>query len=267
MSLSLQNEQSYSLWAGLLENLKEIYNRLRLKPEDVKNKFRNYMIRTLTPNLNRLGWNRRSNDTLDDLQTRPFILSSTSYFGDKGVIEEANRRYQNNQVPLEFETLVFDTLVRYDNDGSNFLRLLTRYERSTNEREKTNLLQALTLSNKENQIMQVLNIVLSNNVRAQDGSAFINYMLLNNLNSVEIAWRWFKTNYNLILNKFGQAILDSRIVPAITQQFESKEIHDEVREFFRDRTDSPYIPIALANILRREKYIQTIYDDLVRYFN
>jgi ABC-type transport system substrate-binding protein len=234
------------------------------------------MIELLTPNINRLGWETRRNDTQDDKQNRPLLLSSASYYGDIKTINEAKRRYSLNDIPNGLESLIYDTLIRYDENDNYFNRLMSRYTNSVNGRERTLLLQALSLSSRNVNILKVLDILISDNVRAQDGSSFFNYLISNNLFSIDITWNWFKLNFDKVLKKYGQGffffffikeILDSRIAQFITQQFETKEMHDDVKEFFKNRSNSPYIPLILSNILKREKYLNTIYNDLVIYLN
>jgi len=91
-------------------------------------------------------------------------------------------------------------------------------------------------------------------------------MTVNNIQSVPFAWRHFKDNYPAFVRKFGQPIVDSRLIGSFTQQFDTMPMHDEVKEFFRTRSNSPYVEQALSGILRRIQFINSIYEDLRRYF-
>jgi predicted site-specific integrase-resolvase len=245
--------------------MREISNRIVNKPNQIKEKYQKFARKVFEFNIRRLGWERRSTDSHDDIQNRILLLTEAAHFEDKEVIAECIERFNSNRIPNDLKQLISDTAVKYG-DASVFRNFLEKFRTSTNEAEKDVLLKSLSQTQTESNIEMILDIIMSDAVRAQDGSTYFNYMVSYNQKTPLRVWKYFKENFDAILKKFSAPIVDSRIIQFVTSQFDSKEMHDDVEAFLKTRSSSPYIKLYLSNILKRQKYIQTIYEDFEKYF-
>lgn len=264
MSKASSKEKSNPIIATVLENLKEISNRIRAKPREVQDKFNRFVRSFLSPSYTRLGWTRKPEDTQDDIANRILVLQDSIHYEDVNVIRQAEQRYRNNDIPNDLKQLIYDTVVKYGSDQT-FEEILKKFNDSQNPSEKYLLLQSLSQVSKESLMKTVLNLLLSDNVRTQDGAFIFNYMISNNPKSTFVIWNFFTENFDKIRQKYTQEIIDQRFIALITSQFDTQEMHDQVREFLKSRTGSPNLPLALSNILKRKRFIDTIYNDLVQY--
>ena len=266
LSLACQKITSNGVFVTLISSLREISNRLIFKSRDIQLKYQRFASSIFRFNIERLGWQSKPQDTHDDSKNRELFLLESSHYENSDVIKEAIRRYTTNNIPKNLERLIYDTVIKSSNVNI-FNEILARYKKSTNENEKTNYLLALTQTKNFDFMKIVLNILISNSVRSQDGMTYLGYMVKNNQQSPNVVWNFVKENYEKILLKYGQSIIDTRLIPFVTFQFDNQNQYNDVKEFFKTRSSSPYVSLALSNILSRKKYIDTIYDDLKQYFN
>jgi puromycin-sensitive aminopeptidase len=249
----------------LITSLREISNRLTNKPIEIQKKYQRFVSSIFDYNIRRLGWEKKPEDSHDDSKNRELILIESSYYENEEVIRECMKRYTSGNIPKEFERLIFDTVVK-SSDRRIFNVFLEKFKNARNEDEKMNYLLALTQTKDLNLMKVVLDILVSDAVRSQDGMTYFGYIVRNNQQSSNVVWEYVKQNYPKILEKFGQTLIDTRLVSFVTFQFDTTNQYNDVKEFFKTRSSSPYVSLALSNILRRKKYIDTIYSDLVNYF-
>eukprot|EP01080_Neovahlkampfia_damariscottae_P006940 gene6940-11103_t len=265
LSLACQKTTSHGVFVTLISSLREISNRLIFKPRDIQLKYQRFASSIFRFNIERLGWERKPGDSHDDSKNRELFLLESSHYENEDVIREAIRRYTTNNIPKDLQRLIYDTVVKSSNDQF-FQEILEKYKKSSNENDKSNYLLALTQTKNINSMKVILELLISNSVRSQDGASYFGYMVKNNQQSPNVVWNFFKENYDKILAKYGQTIIDTRLVGFVTAQFDNKKQYNDVKEFFKNRSTSPYVSLALSNIASRMKYIDTIYDDLVQYF-
>jgi aminopeptidase N len=265
LSIACNEDRSNGVFDALVENMREISNRIVNKPNQIKEKYQRFARKVFEFNIRRLGWERRSSDSHDDIQNRILLLTEAAHFEDKEVIAECIERFNTNRIPNDLKQLISDSAVKYG-DVSVFRSFLEKFRTSTSEAEKDVLLKSLSQTQTESNIEMILDIIMSDAVRAQDGSTYFNYMVSFNQKTPLKVWNYFKVNFDAILKKFSAPIVDSRILQFVTSQFDSKEMHDDVESFMKTRSSSPYIKLYLSNILKRQKYIQTIYEDFEKYF-
>jgi len=265
MNKILSQTHSNLLLSSILDQWREIWKRMAQKPENFRRKFATFVLGNLEVHINRLGWERRSQEPEADTLNRILVFNEAFQFGHEKVIEEAIQRYRENRIPQDLSQMVHDAVIRHgNNDDYNAIR--DRFQRSTNPSEQALLLRSLTQTENMQNLVTTLRIFMTNAVRSQDGPQFFSYMTNLNLKSALTVWTFFRQSYDNLVNKFGIYYMELRLYAAVTALFDSTEMHNEVKSFLEPRSQSPGLKLALSNILRRERFIKTIERGLQEYF-
>ncbi|KAK3220437.1 hypothetical protein Dsin_014407 [Dipteronia sinensis] len=113
--------------------------------------------------------------------------------------------------------------------------------------EKERILQSLALSPDPDIVLEVLNFLVSDEVRDQD----ISYGLVGlSLECRETAWRWLKENWDRILKKYGSGMLLHYFVREIVTPLSSDEKAEEVEAFFGSHVNPAVDKILKQSIER-----------------
>ncbi|KAK4752777.1 hypothetical protein SAY87_021575 [Trapa incisa] len=112
-------------------------------------------------------------------------------------------------------------------DRSGYESLLRVYRESDLSQEKTRILGALASCPDPNITLEVLNFILSPQVRSQDA-----IFGLASHEGCETAWTWLKEKWEIILETYGSGYLITRFVSAIVSPFSSFDKAKEVKDFF-----------------------------------
>ncbi|MDB6020544.1 MAG: pepN, partial [Pedosphaera sp.] len=90
---SLRDEKTAALWDEILGTLNLIDDLEQKQPGHAA--FQKYACRLLQPQFQRLGWERISNEPVNDALLRTKIIAASGHFGDQAVIAEAKARFAN----------------------------------------------------------------------------------------------------------------------------------------------------------------------------
>ncbi|KAL6344635.1 hypothetical protein AAG906_002541 [Vitis piasezkii] len=125
---------------------------------------------------------------------------------------------------------------------------------------KTRILGSLASCPDPNIVLEVLNFVLSSEVRSQDAV----FGLAVSREGRETAWSWLKNNWDYISKTWGSGFLITLFVSAIVSPFASFEKASEVQEFFATRT-MPSIARTLKQSIERvhinAKWVESIQNE------
>ncbi|KAM7510802.1 hypothetical protein LguiB_009677 [Lonicera macranthoides] len=189
----------------------------------------------------RLGWDPRQGESHLDSMLRGEILTALALFGHDVTINEARRRFNafldDRNTPLLPPDLRRATYAAVMQNVSTSKRvgyesLLGVYRETDLSQEKTRILGSLASCPDPNSILEVLNFLLSSEVRKQDAV----FGLAVSAEGREIAWKWLKDNWDHIFKTWGSGHLITRFVRSIVSPFSSERKLKEVEEFFATRT-------------------------------
>ena len=101
---------------------------------------------------------------------------------------------------------------------------------------------------KKDILKEILDFILSDNVKSQDILVVIS-SIAGNPDGLELAWDFFKNNYNKLEDRFGRTShAMSNMTKVICSRFSSDEKIREIKNFFRDK-DTENIKRAIAQSL------------------
>ncbi|CAK9317339.1 unnamed protein product [Citrullus colocynthis] len=214
----------------------------------------------------KLGWDPKPEESHLDAMLRGEILTALALFGHEQTIKEANRRclafLDDRSTPLlppDIRKAAYVAVMQTVNasNRSGYESLLRIYRETDLSQEKTRVLSSLASCPDPNIILEVLNFLLSSEVRSQDAV----FGLGVNWQARETAWTWLKTKWEEISKIFDSGFLIGRFVSATVSPFASFEKAKEVEEFFASRV-KPSMARTLKQSIERvhinSRWVQSV---------
>ena len=154
----------------------------------------------------RLGWDLTPNETEADTKLRSIILSLMTYAQDKGVTEEALRRFTStpiDELDPNTRVTIMATAVREASDEMIIDDLLESYKQSSSSELRFDISAALTSTKDEAVIRRLLEVIKDDTiVRKQDAAYWFTWLLRNKYGRT-IAWQWLRDNWTWIETHFS----------------------------------------------------------------
>ncbi|KAF4367053.1 hypothetical protein G4B88_016765 [Cannabis sativa] len=205
----------------------------------------------------KLGWQPKAGESHLDSMLRGEVLTALAMYGHDLTLDEASRRFHafldDRNTPLlppDIRKAAYVGVMRRvsDSNRSDYESLLRVYRESDLSQEKTRVLGSLASCPDPKIILEVLNFLLTDEVRNQD----VVFGLAVGIEGRELAWSWLKDNWEHISETWGSGFLLTRFVSAIVSPFASLEKVKEVEEFFATRS-KPAIARTLKQSIERVK--------------
>ncbi|KAE9586886.1 hypothetical protein Lal_00004969 [Lupinus albus] len=203
----------------------------------------------------RLGWDPKPGESHLDAMLRGEILTALALFGHDLTLDEASRRFQafledrNTPIlPPDIRKAAYVAVMQRASKSNRlgYDSLLKIYRESDLSQEKTRILGSLASSPDPDLILEVLNFLLTSEVRNQD----VVFGLPSSREGREVAWAWLKENWETLLKTYGSGFLITRFVGATVSPFATFEKAKEIEEFFATR-GKPSIARTLKQSLER----------------
>ncbi|CAK8568446.1 unnamed protein product [Lathyrus sativus] len=250
-----REEDDYTVLSNLISISYKVQSIAADAVPDLLDYFKQFSINVLQYSAERLGWDPKPGESHDDALLRGEILTSLAQFGHDLTLDEASRRFQafleNRNTPLlppDIRRAVYVAVMKRatKSNRSGYESLLKVYRETDLSQEKTRILGSLSSSSDPDLILEVLNFMLSSEVRSQDAV----FGLGVNREGRDVAWAWLKENWEHITKTYGSGFLITRFVSATVSPFTSLEKAKEVEEFF-DSHPMPAIVRTLKQSLER----------------
>ncbi|GMP84067.1 hypothetical protein CsSME_00037742 [Camellia sinensis var. sinensis] len=217
----------------------------------------------------KLGWDPKQGESHLDAMLRGELLTALAQFGHDITQNEARRRFDaflNDKntplLPPDMRKAAYVAVMQNvsTSNRSGYELLLKVYRETDQSQEKTRILGSLACCSDPDIVLEVLNFLLSPEVRSQDAV----YGIHVNIEGRETAWRWLKDNWDHISKTWGSGFLITRFISAIVSPFSSSEKAFEVEEFFASRA-KPSISRTLKQSVERvhinAKWVQGIQNE------
>uniref|UniRef100_A0A5B7A8X7 Aminopeptidase n=1 Tax=Davidia involucrata TaxID=16924 RepID=A0A5B7A8X7_DAVIN len=217
----------------------------------------------------KLGWDPKQGESHLDAMLRGELLTALAEFGHDATQNEASRRFyaflddrNTHLLPPDLRKAAYVAVMQNvsSSNRSGYESLLRVYRETDLSQEKTRILSSLASCPDPDIILEVLNFLLSSEVRSQDAV----FGLAVSWEGRETTWRWLKDNWDCISKTYGSGFLITRFISATVSPFSSYEKANEVGEFFASRT-KPSIARTLKQSIERvhinAKWVQSIQDE------
>ncbi|KAA8546229.1 hypothetical protein F0562_003032 [Nyssa sinensis] len=217
----------------------------------------------------KLGWDPKQGESHLDAMLRGELLTALAEFGHDVTQNEAIRRFHafldDRNTPLlppDLRKAAYGAVMKNvcRSNKSGFESLLRVYRETDLSQEKTRILSSLASCPDPDIILEVLNFLLSSEVRSQDAV----FGLAVSWEGHETAWQWLKDNWDHISKTWGSGFLIARFISATVSPFSSYKKANEVEEFFASRT-KPSIARTLKQSIEKvhinAKWVQSIQNE------
>ncbi|XP_078428131.1 aminopeptidase M1 [Wolffia australiana] len=204
----------------------------------------------------KMGWEPKSGESHLDAMLRGELLAVLAMLGHDSTRDEALKRFfafmedrSSPSLPPDTRKAAYVVVMRNADriNRSGYESLLKVYRETDLSQEKTRILSSLSSCPDPEMILEVLNFLLSTEVRSQDvifGLAGVSS------EGREIAWQWLKDNWEHISKTWGYGFLIGRFISCTVSPFSSEEMAKEVTEFFATRS-KPAIARTLKQSIER----------------
>lgn len=200
---------------------------------------------------------------------RLLAIGAAAHFGDNAVIEEALRRFESGNYPVDLRGSIYRLVVKHGGE-KEYEKMLSIYkDDSVMHSEKLQALSALGASEDKNLKIRTLEFVLSDDVRSQDiiyGPA----STTGTLDGIEITWNFLTSNWEKICKKLeASGYLIARCVEYSSAGFISEEKANEVENFFKQNPTPQAdraIKQALESIRGKASWYNRDKDDVAGFF-
>ncbi|XP_021607282.1 aminopeptidase M1 isoform X2 [Manihot esculenta] len=217
----------------------------------------------------KLGWDPIQGESHLDAMLRGEILTALAVYGHDPTLNEASRRFHafvdDRNTPLlppDIRKAAYVAVMQRVSPSSRlgFDSLLRVYRETDLSQEKTRILSSIASCPDPNIVLEVLNFVLTSEVRSQDAV----FGLAVSKEGRETAWAWLKDKWDHIEKTWGTGFLITRFVSAVVSPFASFEKAKEVEEFFAGRTMSSIartLKQSIERVIINAKWVQSIQNE------
>ncbi|KAI9161526.1 hypothetical protein LWI28_018315 [Acer negundo] len=262
-----RNEKDNMVLLKLIDVCYDVVNISTDAIPDSVNVLKELFITLLQCSAEKLGWESIPEESHLDVMLRGEVFTALATFGHDKTRREAMQRFQvllnDKNTPIlsaDMRKAAYISVMRNSSttNRNGFESMLKFYREVDAMQEKERILQSLASSPDPDIVLEVLNFLVSDEVRDQD----IIYGLVGlSLESREAAWRWLRENWDRILKKYGSGMLLHFFVREIVTPLSSNEKAEEVEAFFGSHVNPAVDKILKQSIERiriKARWIQSI---------
>ncbi|KAJ7951558.1 Aminopeptidase [Quillaja saponaria] len=237
---------------------------------DSVDELKQYFINIILFSAEQLGWDQKAGESHLTELARGYVFQALTTFGHGETQKEALRRFQTLLDDKNTSLLTADTKrAAYiavmkntsTNDKTGLESLLKFYRETDVVQERERILRCIASSSDPNLVVEVLNFLISVEVREQD----VIYGLVGiSLEGREAAWIWLKENWEKILTKYGAGHLLHYFIRDIITPFSSNEKADEIEAFFANhmnRSIEMNLKLSIEQIRIKARWAQNIREE------
>ena len=271
LAQAYRNEETYSVWADLIGNLRQV--ELLISQEPFLPQFQAMGRHLLQPIAEKTGWEPRAGEGHLQTLLRATVLGSFGALGDSATIEEARRRFglflqEPSSLSPDLKGAVY-ALAAQSGDQQTFADMHRLSQETPLQEEKVRLLQSLTRFTDSALLQRTLDLALSPDVRIQDTVAMIIGVAGNRHNGAQLAWDFVKANWAEFDRRYGSGGFAIMRLVGITGNFVTQEARDDVEQFFQQNptpSASRSIQQSLERIDLNIRWLRRNRQDLAQWF-
>ncbi|XP_068647529.1 aminopeptidase M1-like [Aristolochia californica] len=203
-----------------------------------------------------LGWDAVSGENHLNALLRGEVLTALARLDHDKTQKEAQRRFHvflndrnTSLLPADTKKAAYIAVMRSASptNRSDFDSLLNVYRETDLGQEKARILSSVASCPDPDVVLEVLNFMLSPEVRGQD---MIYGLAGLSLEGRETAWTWLKENWDLISSRWGSGMLLTQFISSIVTPFSSDEKAEEISAFFSSQV-MPSITMTLKQSIEQ----------------
>ncbi|XP_075224213.1 puromycin-sensitive aminopeptidase isoform X2 [Lycorma delicatula] len=233
LMLAMTHEDNFTVWSTISNCLGKLG--VLLSNTDFEDSFKAYGRKLLKDVGNKLGWEPKPNESHLDTLLRSLVLGRLAVYGDKEVIAEAQKRFEDyvagkSVIPADLRSPIYKAVMTVG-DESTYKTMLKLYRDQDLHEEKDRICRAFGAIKDKNILSKVLQFSVSDEVRSQD-TVFVVISVAMNKVGRDLAWNFMKDNWDLFFNRYQGVGLLSRLVKHVNENFANEDHARAIESFF-----------------------------------
>ncbi|HSX46944.1 MAG TPA: M1 family metallopeptidase [Patescibacteria group bacterium] len=247
-------EDNYAVWDTIATAIGNM--RLIMDDENLRESMKPYLRQLVAPQLERLGWERRKEDSHFDKLLRPIILGLAASADEPNIVKRcqdlfaeiddaeeiapdlrsvANKSKVKRGLDIDpdLRGTVFGTVARLGGE-TEFRKLVQLHNVSNSSEERTTLAAAITGFQQTELIERGLAMIDSPDVRLQDVAFWLAYSFLNR-HGKQLTWQWINQKWDWLSENLGTDLSFYRMPIYTARVFSDPRFINEYKEFFKPR--------------------------------
>ena len=208
------------------KNLKKLYGNLSAKQ------------------LERLGWDKKPGESIDDQLTRPSILNAALYAENPSALQSAHQLFVDNKdnlatLPADVRIFVLRNEVKNYGSAELFDNLLEQYIKTNDPSYKSDLCVAITSTTDPKLISKLIEKFEDPaTIKPQDLRAWFRGVLDNSAGE-QAAWDWIRNDWKWLEDTVGGDMEFTTFITVVMSVFRTPERLQEFKEFFEPKINTP----------------------------
>lgn len=198
------HETAEPVWVAIADHVGAFKMLINDDPE-LKPLLRRFVALLAKEQFDRLGWERKPDESYQDQLLRPTIIGLMCYSEAPSVIEHALQLFAQANKPSDvlsdLRGVIFATAAKHGGEAE-FKKLLDWYRATSSAEERINITAGLTSTTKPDLVKQELALLTTNTIKLQDLFYWFAY-LIRSRHAKEATWQWLHDNWAWITRNFG----------------------------------------------------------------
>uniref|UniRef100_A0A7N0V590 ERAP1-like C-terminal domain-containing protein n=1 Tax=Kalanchoe fedtschenkoi TaxID=63787 RepID=A0A7N0V590_KALFE len=241
LMVAYEEEFEFNVLSNLLDMCYKILRIVADAKPELLDSIKIFFIKLFQQSSEKLGWDPKEGESHSEALLRGEILSALAFFGHDATCKEGWRRFQafvedksNPLLPPDIRRSAYVAVMRKTSvsNREDYESLLNIYRETDLSEERARILGSLPSCPDPDIVLEVLNFLLSREVRNQDAVLGLGVCQ----EGREVAWKWLKDNWEYISETWGTGCLITDFISDIVSPFASIAAAKEVEEFFATRT-------------------------------
>lgn len=222
----------------------------------------------------RLGWEEKADESSDDTKLRATIIGLGVYADHEAIVKYALSLFpaylkDPGVVTSELRGIVFGVAIREALPGA-FDYLVKLHETTQDILLREDAMSALTITRSPEEATKLLaRITDPHKVKAQDADFWLVFLLRNRYTR-EVAWQWFRDNWDWIEKTFKDDQTYDNFPRYAASAFNTRKLLEEYRTFFKPKAAqlalARNIAMGIEEIENRVAWLERDLADMQAYF-
>jgi len=256
---ALRSNSSYHVWHSIITSLKLIDQLQQGQPG--REAFQKFVCSLLEPQLEHLGWTERPEDNFQTRLMRSQLIDTLGFFGDRTVIDEAFRSFEEFQKDREslargLRPAVVQIVGRYSSE-TTYSQLYQLARQNGSIERRSMYLQALEAALDPDLTRRTLETTIGDEMAAPEVVAAFQRVAVE-AGHADIAWDFVKDHLDELLTGWASAFRN-QFLPSIAAGFNDERRADELVGLTKEKLPPEAMPEAenAANLIRVRARLKT----------
>jgi len=232
---AFKGEDSYVVWNIISNSIKSL--NIILADQTYYCHFQRFVLDLFSEIRKKMRWAGEEEMHTETL-LRSLVLTTLGKYGEEEVRAMAKRMFDKlangkEEVKADLRSTVYACTAAAGGEA-DFNTMVALFRSSDLQEEKSRLMRSgLAGFNNKQILRKSLEFAISDDVRPQDSVTLISCIAANSQGR-DLAWQFFKDNFQTLKDRYKSGFLLGRLVQSVTEQFLTLEMAETVEHFFQE---------------------------------